>query len=139
MTVNPNLLVLCFLLFLISCTTHEIIDPKPVISISKESNISTKQIKGKVEGINQRMYNLVAYAKLNGSWYTMHSKEYPIIPIDSEYCWECALVIDEGKVLSEITFFLIPNGYTPPILSGEKIIPVKLNIIASAKHTMYLD
>jgi hypothetical protein len=24
-------------------------------------------------------------------------------------------------------------------LSGEKIIPVKLNIIASAKHTMYLD
>ncbi|NJN25450.1 MAG: hypothetical protein HC819_05505 [Cyclobacteriaceae bacterium] len=134
------IIMLLFASCLWSCTSYEPTDPIPHIVVSPEGDQPIKtQINGKVEGANPALYNLVVYGKRNDYWFTMHDKLYPIIPIGSDFGWVCNLLVEDGESLSEIAIFLIPNGYAPPLLSGTKIIPLKMNIVSTAKHIIFVN
>ena len=132
-----------FLIMLIalgySCAPIESINPQPTIVVTTEDpNINRKQLNGSVMGINPSQFNLVVYAKINEFWFTMHDKNFPVIPISDDLHWVCNLMINEGEEFAELTIFLIPNGYAPPIITGAKIIPVKMNLVAIAKQSIVL-
>ncbi len=122
-----------------SCAPIEYIDPQPTIIVTAEEPfVNQKQLSGRVEGVNPLHYNLVVYGKIKDFWFTMHDRNFPIIPISNDLSWTCNLIINEGEQFDELTIFLIPSGYAPPIINGDKIIPLKMNLIAIAKQSIVL-
>lgn len=127
---------LAIIILFTSCASKDDVIPKPIISITP---ISSESIKGQVHGIDAGLYNIAVYARLNDGWYTLPGSHIPLQPISEDNSWFCKLGNISIEDVSELVIFLLPNGYEPPILTGENIIPVKLNLVATSKKIILLE
>ena len=121
----------------ISCTSNENVTPKPAISIQEDViNNWNGHITGKTIGVNPSLYYLAAYGKINDLWHNLPDNSTPVIPISDENKWVCHLDTVEFDQVSEINIYLLPIKFNPPILNGERSIPIKLNLLSVAKYNI---
>ena len=126
---------LAIVLIFTSCVTKDDVMPKPTISITP---ISIESITGQVHGIEAALYSIAVYAKQNDGWYTLPGGHIPLHPISEDNRWVCELGNISIEDFSELAVFLVPNGYEPPILAGENMIPIKMNLVSTSKKLILL-
>ena len=85
-----------------------------------------------------QLYKVVVYARMNDGWYSLPAGDNSIIAIDSDRSWVCGLSNFEKDKITELTIYLIPNEFNPPILTGEPLIPIKMKLVSAAKTKMLL-
>lgn len=130
---------LVLVISMVSCTKIDDAIPKPIISITAQSSPTYgENISGQVFGIQASLYKIAAYAKMQDTWYNIPNAQNPLTIIAEDSNWVCELNNEMRGSISEIAVFLLPNSYSPPILQGEPIIPIKLYIVASAKKSIIL-
>ena len=123
----------------ISCSTPDVVIPKPIITITSHLPESQHEcISGSVSHINSSLYNIVIYAKIDAGWYNLPDRNNPLTTILEDGTWNCNTNLDAAKIVTEFSLYLVPNGYLPPILQGEQIIPLKMNLVAASKKTVVL-
>lgn len=132
--------IIIFLLLITSCAEHENIVPKPAISLSNEfaSNWSGC-LKGQAIGADPDLFHLAIYARINDFWYNLPRDNTPIVQISKDNQWICQLETLEIEMVSEMTIFLLPSTFNPPVLEGAKSIPAKLNLFSVAKRQIILQ
>ena len=132
----------CAVLILVfsSCNLPDDVMPRPVISITNPNpNLWNESITGTVQGIFPNNYKIAVYGKIDLGWYNLPNRETPVLSISGERDWACPIAKNQISVISAYTIYLIPNGYSPPILVGAKILPVKLNLVSVARTTIQID
>ncbi|MCG8310191.1 MAG: hypothetical protein MI975_22525 [Cytophagales bacterium] len=133
------LITFLFCTILSSCvhTDHEI--ARPVISVTpfNTSNLN-ESIAGQIHGADVQLYNIAVYAKVRSGWYTLPNRDSPIISISNDKRWVCELSGVKKEDITKVSIFLVPNGYEPPILQGQNIIPIKMNLMSASKKIIVL-
>ena len=122
---------------MISCNTVDTPQPKPEIIVNPYS-IYHESISGKVTGINAFDHNLAVYVSVNDEWFTATGVQNQVIYLKEDASWNCQMGNYAGQPVDQVAIYLIPKGYQPPLLSGENLIPVKLNLIAPARKSIIL-
>ena len=117
------------------CSTVDTPEPKPEIIVNPYS-VFHESISGNVEAVDVVDYNILVYASINDSWYSVLSGQNQVISLNEDASWNCQMGNYASESLDRIYIYLIPNGYQPPVLSGENLIPVKLNLIAAARKSI---
>lgn len=123
------------ILFFTSGCQPESVKPVPSLSISLDMN---ECIKGKTYGIDPKMYNVVAYGKINDGWHSLPNSQLPIISISAESEWVCMVGDAMWDGMNELKVFLIPNTVDPPVLMGEGIIPFSLTLASASRRQVKL-
>jgi len=125
---------------MVSCTKINEVTPKPIISINTKNTAPLNEnISGQIFGATTSQYNIAVYAKMNEIWYNIPNAQNPLITISEDASWVCEVDIVMRAATSEISVFLLPNGYSPPILQGESMIPIKMHLVATAKKSFILE
>lgn len=126
-----------FSMLCISCSTPNEVIPKPIISIAAQVPQSGEEcISGFIYGANAGLYTLAIYAKVDDGWYNIPDRSNPLTTIATDGFWICKIKNDIPGIVSELNIYLIPNGFDPPILQGEIIIPIKMNLVAASRKSM---
>ena len=136
-SLSPTHCIIAGMLMLISCSSEDTPRPKPEI-ILNPYNIHHESISGKVIGINAFDNNLAVYVSLNDEWFSVPGVQNQLIYLKEDASWNCQMGNYIGQPVDKISIYLIPKGYQPPLLSGENLIPVKLNLIAPARKSIIL-
>jgi len=114
--------------------------PKPIITVTPQSSsILNENITGQIHNADENLYNVAVYGKIDEGWYTLPNRDFPLIPISNDNSWVCELENANRASITKFVIFLVARGYAPPILQGENIIPVKMNLVAAAKKTVVLE
>ncbi|HMQ31572.1 MAG TPA: glycosyl hydrolase family 17 protein [Chloroflexaceae bacterium] len=95
---------------------------------------SSEDLRGQVNHVSPFDYRVVVYIKAGGGWWLKPYRSRPLTTIRPDGSWICDITtggIDERA--TEIAAFLVPVGYTPPILSGSGALPAELEQRAVAK------
>lgn len=123
-----------------SCSPVDEVIPKPVIVVSLLPSPNFNEcISGHVEGVDTKLYKLAIYANVNGGWYNIPDRYNPLTNIGEESGWICKTDIDPNVTVSELAIYLLPNGYSPPILDGENIIPLKMSLVSASKKAILME
>ena len=122
-----------------ACSNGEEIIPKPTILVlSQDPNQWDGAISGSISGVNPRLHFICLYAEINDKWFALAGGESMQIQIDETQSWSCPIESSEKMNIDRIQIFLLPAGFQPPLLAGEKIIPLKLHLAATAKLSIDL-
>lgn len=126
-----------FIILFASCSSPEEVIPKPIISITTQFPQSQDEcISGIVNGADGSLFNIAVYAKIEDGWYNIPERYNPLTTISEDGSWICKTIKDKAGEVSALNIYLLPNGYEPPILLGESIIPIKMNLVAASKKSM---
>ena len=126
--------LVCFILFLTSCTEPEIIIPKPSISVSDEiKGAWNGYVGGHITGVEPQVHHLAIYTKIDELWYSLPENEVPRTLISHENQWFCRTIKYASRNVSQVSIFLLPNSFNAPVLEGAKSLPAKLKIFARAR------
>lgn len=113
--------LILIVLLIISCSEPQLIIPKPSISVSDEiSNGWNGIISGYITGVEPHLYHLAIYSKVNELWYSLPENEIPRTPISNENQWFCQTIRFSHRNVTELSIFLLPNSFNPPVLEGSK-------------------
>lgn len=94
-----------------------------------------KKLKGQVYHVKPIEYNVAIYIKVNGGgWWTKPYFNAPLTIIQCDGSWSNYITtggIDNLAI--KIAAYLLPEGYTPPLMSGGGTLPAELdqNAVAS--------
>jgi hypothetical protein len=91
-------------------------------------------LKGQVWHVKPTDYKVAVYIKVNLGWWTKPYWSTPLTVIKLDGSWICDITtggIDEKA--TGIVAFLVPNGYSPPSISGGSTLPSGLDENALAK------
>ena len=128
------------ILFYASCNSPDDVIPRPVISItSPNPNLWNESMTGYVYGIVPKNYKITVYGKIKSGWHNLPNRETTVLNIADDNSWACPLSINQISAISEYVIYLIPSGYSPPILVGANIIPVKLNLVCASKASILTE
>lgn len=71
--------------------------------------------------------NAIAVAIYVGGWWTKPTFDSPLTPIQSDGSWTCDITTGGADpYATQIAAFLVPEGYSPPLLSGAQTLPAEL-------------
>ena len=121
-----------------SCTKYDNVIPKPEIMIYQQDSWN-EYLSGHVLGVDSKLYNLAIYANINDSWYNLPDAISPLTSISEDGVWTCYVEIGSQDLISRLSIYLLPTGYFPPILDGERMVPLKINLVAAAKKTITFE
>jgi glucan 1,3-beta-glucosidase len=95
-------------------------------------------LRGQVWHVAPADLHIVVYIRVNGNWWVKPYADAPLTTISCDGSWSANIVTGGSDAsATQITAFLIPNTYSPPILLGARTIPASLyaNSIADASVT----
>lgn len=87
---------------------------------------SHDNLEGLVFGADPDDYRVAAYIYVSG-WWTKPYWNQPLTSINIDGSWTCDITTDgTDENATQIIAFLVPNGYDPPLGSGEQCLPSEL-------------
>ncbi len=96
---------------------------------------SEDNLMGRVTGVeNPADYQIAVFIDVAGGWWTKPYWASPLTSIAAEGTWEADITTGENDPqATQIAVYLLPAGFDPPLMRGEKIFPVELasNAVAS--------
>ncbi|MGA7341194.1 MAG: hypothetical protein WBE72_03225 [Terracidiphilus sp.] len=93
---------------------------------------STNNLKGRVLHVAPAGYYVAVYIYVDG-WWTKPYFDSPQTSIDCDGTFSTDITTGgDDQEATAITAFLLPEGYTPPLLSGEATLPESLYSAAAA-------
>jgi hypothetical protein len=137
--------ILCFLFITILCggdrqiATGNAVQPtcSPTIDFSPPPYGSELDLQGSSSCIPFSDYKVAVYIYVSG-WWNKPSWGEPLTTLQSDGSWTCDITTGGTDPLAtRIEAFLVPIGYSPPLLSGQQTIPEEVNQIAVA--TKFID
>jgi|GEM_PF-335623 len=88
---------------------------------------SLDNLQGKVINVTPSDYKVAVYIYVSG-WWTKPNFANPLTGISATGTWICDITTDEAdRYATKIKAYLVPNGYTPPQMSGGQIFPSELD------------
>ena len=95
---------------------------------------STNNLEGRVQNITPDDYRVAVYIKVGIGWWNKPTWTEPLTPIQPDGSFTCDITTGGNDPnATEIIAYLVPNGYTPPKMSGECVLPEELNEKSEAK------
>lgn len=117
-----------------ACAVNEAINPPPSIVVnSQDPQQWDSCISGKVIGAESQHFFIAIYMEIDGRWYTLSGIESMQILIDENQNWSCPIQSSRKSIIDKIQIFLFPAGFDADRLAGEKIIPLRFHLAATAK------
>lgn len=93
---------------------------------------SLEDLQGHVACVNPLEYQVAVYTNVSG-WWTKPTFAQPLTPIQSDGTWTTDITTgDSDEYATNIAAFLVPNGYSPPAMSGGVVLPQELYMNAVA-------
>jgi exo-beta-1,3-glucanase (GH17 family) len=95
---------------------------------------SFDNLAGQVCRVKPADFRIVVYIKVGSGWWVKPFANQPLTTILNDGSWTCDITtggIDETA--TEIVAYLVPNGFSPPILLGSPSIPATLDQNSVAK------
>lgn len=121
----------------LSCTEQVTVIPRPSIEVQASIDESGKgQLTGRIDGAYPHHYKLAIYIKATDGWHNLPNMQFPLTDIKNDARWACDIGGFAKDNSFEFRIFLVPSDYTPPLLNGSMNIPIKMNILASAKKVI---
>lgn len=102
---------------------------------------SSDNIKGHINDLNTCDYNIAAYIKVGGGWWTKPTFAMPAVPVLCNGQWNLDYTGGgNDPQATDMCFFIVETDYTPPACSGCGTIPQDVydNAIASKCIERYL-
>ncbi len=102
---------------------------------------SADNIKGHINDLNTCDYNIAAYIKVGGGWWTKPTFDMPAVPVLCNGRWNLDYTGGGNDPLAtDMCFFVIDDDYTPPACSGCGTIPQEIyaNALAAKCIQRYL-
>lgn len=100
---------------------------------------SFDDLQGKVTNVTPADYKVAVYTYISG-WWTKPTFSNPLTNISETGIWICDITTGgSDQYATKIKVYLMPNGYTPPQLSGNQTFPAELNSYPSAEITRKPD
>jgi glucan 1,3-beta-glucosidase len=85
---------------------------------------SSDNIKGHINDLNTCDYNIAAYIKVGGGWWTKPTFDMPVVTVFCNGQWRLDYTGGGNDPLAtDMCFFIVENDYTPPACSGCGSIP----------------
>lgn len=97
---------------------------------------------GQVCGIRPADFRIVVYIKVGNGWWVKPFALQPLTTILNDGTWSADITTGgNDQTATEIVAYLVPNGFSPPILLGSPTIPDTLaqNSIAKAEALRFPD
>ena len=96
---------------------------------------SGSSVDGTIKCVDPDKNKVTVYIKVSGQyWGPKPYWSIPLTSIDSDGSWSCTYVTGgNDQDASEIVAYLIPNGYTPPSVSGSTSLPNELDKYPQSK------
>ena len=96
---------------------------------------SFSDLQGKVTNVIPTDYKVVVYIYVSG-WWTKPSSASQLTDILGDNTWTCDITTGgSDQYATKIRAFLVPNGYTPPQMSGGQILPIELESYPNVETT----
>jgi len=95
---------------------------------------SFENLQGRVRCVEPARYKVAVYIYVSG-WWTKPYWTSPLMPIGDDGSWACPITTGgTDQLATRIAAFLVPNGYSPPLMSGGQTLPSELfrNAVAHA-------
>jgi YVTN family beta-propeller protein len=87
---------------------------------------SFDDLQGEVQHVFPSEYRVAVYIYVGG-WWTKPTSNSPLTVIEDDGTWTCDITTGGvGQTATQITAFLVPNGYDPPLMAGDQALPAKL-------------
>lgn len=127
----------CIILYSITILFTNCFNKKNItdIDLPNEPNIkfshvpsyaSFDDLKGEVLHVKPRDYKVAVYIYVSG-WWTKPTFENALTVINEDGSWICDITtggMDQNA--TKISAFLVPNGYSPPLMDGKQTLPTEL-------------
>jgi len=95
---------------------------------------SDENLKGQASNIIPGDYKVAGYIRVGGGWWNKPTWANPLTPIQGDGSWTCDITTGGNDPdATEIAAYLVPNGYTPPEMSGQCALPHELDENSEAK------
>jgi hypothetical protein len=105
----------------------------PAIEFTAPAYSSMDDLRGSASCVNFLDYKVAVYIYVSG-WWNKPTWAEPLTPIQNDGSWTCDITTGGSDPwATKIAAFLVPNGYTPPLLSGQQNIPEEVYQNAMAK------
>jgi hypothetical protein len=92
---------------------------------------SYENLRGHVSGVTPAAYKIAVYIKVSG-WWTKPYFATPLTSIQSDGTWSADITTGSSDPLATgLAVFLVPDGYTPPQMSGGVNLPAELYTAAA--------
>ena len=88
--------------------------------------------------VSTTSYEVAVYIQTGGGWWTKPYFATPVTPLQPDGSWSCNINTGgNDKDATAVAAFLIPSGYSPPLLSGQDNLPNILysNSVANVEIT----
>ncbi len=96
---------------------------------------SSNDLVGKVTNVTPDDYKVAVYIYVSG-WWTKPSFAYPLTSISGSGSWVCDITTGgSDQYATKIRAYLVPDGYTPPQMSGGQIFPAELDLYPNVETT----
>jgi len=95
---------------------------------------SFENLQGRAGCVVPATYKVAVYIYVSG-WWTKPYWAWPLTPIRDDGSWTCDITTGgTDQLATRIAAFLVPNGYSPPLMSGGQTLPSELfsNAVAYA-------
>jgi exo-beta-1,3-glucanase (GH17 family) len=95
---------------------------------------SFENLRGQVWHVRPGDYKVAVYIDVGGGWWTKPYFSSPLTSIWPDGSWTCDITtggVDQSA--TAIVAYLIPNGYSPPLMSGGSTLPAELELNSVAK------
>ena len=87
---------------------------------------SYEDLRGQVDCVQPANYKVAVYIYVSG-WWTKPYWNQPLTQINADGSWICDVTTGgNDQLATQFEAFLIPNGYTPPTMSGGQTFPTEL-------------
>lgn len=106
----------------------------PIIEFTYIPSIgSFENLRGKVWHVDPSDHKVAIYTYVSG-WWTKPTFANPLTTINLDGSWITDITTGgNDEQASRIAAFLLPNGYNPPLMSGDEVLPDELDQNAVAK------
>ncbi|MGR3309591.1 MAG: glycosyl hydrolase family 17 protein [Candidatus Brocadiales bacterium] len=95
---------------------------------------SFENLQGQVWHVKPADYKVAVYIKVGGGWWTKPFFGRPLTSICPGGSWTCDITTGgDDQNATKIAAYLVPNGYSPPLMRGGPTLPAELDQNAVAK------
>jgi len=98
---------------------------------------SFERLEGRVSCVVPSDFNVAVFIEVRGGWWTNPYWAQPLTLLNTDGSWSCDITtggVDEQA--TEIVAFLLPDGYSPPLMSGQQSLSAELQDEAVAEATV---
>ncbi len=95
---------------------------------------SFENLKGQVWHVKPVDYKAAVYIMVGSGWWTKPYFSTPLTVINPDGTWTCDITTGgSDQYATAIIAYLVPNGYSPPLMSGGSTLPAELEQNSVAK------